>query len=59
MGSVLGGGGWIFSHLIDGLQAEYARVPFADNSVHKVPEAQLRHSRSRSLRRVVVVVVVG
>ena len=33
-----GGGGWIFGHLIDGLQAEYARVPFADTSVHKVPE---------------------
>jgi len=37
-GQCLGGGGWIFGHLIDGLQAEYARVPFADNSVHKVPE---------------------
>jgi alcohol dehydrogenase len=33
-----GGGGWIFGHLIDGLQAEYARVPFADTSVHKIPE---------------------
>jgi alcohol dehydrogenase len=33
----LGGGGWILGHMIDGLQAEYARVPFADNSVHKVP----------------------
>jgi alcohol dehydrogenase len=33
-----GGGGWIFGHLIDGLQAEYARVPFVDTSVHKVPE---------------------
>src|SRR4051794_10623617 len=32
-----GGGGWIFGHLIDGLQAEYARVPFADTSVYKVP----------------------
>jgi alcohol dehydrogenase len=32
-----GGGGWIFGHLIDGLQAEYARVPFADTSVFKVP----------------------
>src|ERR1700684_2365697 len=39
-GQCLGGGGWIFGHLIDGLQAEYARVPFADNSVFKVP-AQL------------------
>jgi alcohol dehydrogenase len=37
-GQCTGGGGWIFGHLIDGLQAEYARVPFADNSVYKVPE---------------------
>jgi alcohol dehydrogenase len=37
-GLCTGGGGWIFGHLIDGLQAEYARVPFADTSVHKVPE---------------------
>jgi alcohol dehydrogenase len=37
-GQCLGGGGWIFGHLIDGLQAEHARVPFADNSVYKVPE---------------------
>jgi alcohol dehydrogenase len=33
-----GGGGWIFGHLIDGLQAELARVPFADTSVYKVPD---------------------
>jgi alcohol dehydrogenase len=38
-GQCLGGGGWIFGHLIDGLQAEYARVPFADNSVYKVPQS--------------------
>ena len=38
-GQCIGGGGWIFGHLIDGLQAEYARVPFAENSVYKVPEA--------------------
>jgi alcohol dehydrogenase len=37
-GQCLGGGGWIFGHLIDGLQAEYARVPFVDNSVYKVPD---------------------
>src|ERR687888_802181 len=37
-GLCTGGGGWIFGHLIDGLQADYARVPFADTSVHKVPE---------------------
>src|SRR5436190_7653772 len=37
-GLCIGGGGWIFGHLIDGLQAEYARVPFAETSVYKVPE---------------------
>jgi len=37
-GLCMGGGGWIFGHLIDGLQAEYARVPFAETSVYKVPE---------------------
>ena len=37
-GLCTGGGGWIFGHLIDGLQAEYARVPFADTSVYKLPE---------------------
>jgi alcohol dehydrogenase len=36
-GLCTGGGGWIFGHLIDGLQAEYARVPFADTSLYKVP----------------------
>ena len=36
-GQCSGGGGWIFGHLINGLQAEYARVPFADNSLYKVP----------------------
>lgn len=38
-GQCTGGGGWIFGHRIHGLQAEYARVPFADTSVYKVPEA--------------------
>jgi len=37
-GQCLGGGGWILGHLIDGTQAEYVRVPFADNSTHKVPD---------------------
>lgn len=30
--------GWIFGHLIDGTQAELLRVPFADNSLYKIPE---------------------
>jgi alcohol dehydrogenase len=34
----LNGGGWILGHLVDGVQAEYARVPFADNSLYEVPE---------------------
>jgi alcohol dehydrogenase len=38
-GLCTGGGGWIFGHLIDGLQAEFARVPFADTSVHKIPDS--------------------
>ena len=30
--------GWVLGHLIDGTQAEYARIPFADNSLYKVPD---------------------
>jgi alcohol dehydrogenase len=37
-GLCTGGGGWIFGHLIDGLQAEYARVPFADTSLYRIPD---------------------
>lgn len=37
-GQCLGGGGWILGHQIDGVQAEYVRVPFADNSTYPVPE---------------------
>ncbi|MFE4173943.1 zinc-dependent alcohol dehydrogenase family protein [Streptomyces sp. NPDC056909] len=38
-GQCLGGGGWVLGHLIDGTQAEYVRVPFADLSVHPLPGA--------------------
>jgi alcohol dehydrogenase len=38
-GLCTGGGGWILGHLIDGVQAEYARIPFADTSVYKLPES--------------------
>ncbi|MBN9132189.1 MAG: alcohol dehydrogenase [Nitrosomonadales bacterium SCN 54-20] len=31
------GGGWILGNLIDGTQAEYVRIPFADNSLYSVP----------------------
>ena len=33
----VGGIGWIFGHLIDGTQAEYVRVPFADTSIYLIP----------------------
>ena len=38
-GQCLGGGGWILGNEIDGTQAEYVRVPFADNSTYPVPPA--------------------
>ncbi|WP_226345232.1 alcohol dehydrogenase catalytic domain-containing protein [Agilicoccus flavus] len=34
----LGGIGWIFGHLIDGTQAEYVRVPFADHGLIPLPD---------------------
>ena len=36
-GQCIGGGGWILGHKIDGTQAEFVRVPFADTSTYKVP----------------------
>lgn len=38
-GQCRGGGGWILGHLIDGTQAQYVRVPYADLSVHALPGA--------------------
>ena len=37
-GQCLGGGGWILGHRIDGTQAEYVRVPFADTSTYLQPD---------------------
>jgi len=31
-------GGWILGHLIDGTQAEYVRIPYADTSLYHIPE---------------------
>src|ERR1700709_912792 len=31
-------GGWILGNLIDGCQAEYVRIPYADNSLYPIPE---------------------
>src|SRR5678816_1764938 len=30
-------GGWILGNTIDGTQAEYVRIPFADTSLHRLP----------------------
>ena len=37
-GQCLRGGGWALGHTIDGVQAEFARVPFADLSLHPLPQ---------------------
>ncbi|MGW0752480.1 zinc-dependent alcohol dehydrogenase family protein [Streptomyces sp. NPDC002587] len=42
-GQCRGGGGWVLGHTIDGTQAEYVRVPFADLSVHPLPSAVDSH----------------
>lgn len=31
-------GGWLLGHLIDGTQAEYVRIPYADNSLYHIPK---------------------
>jgi alcohol dehydrogenase len=36
-GQCRGGGGWILGHLVDGVQAHFARLPFADLSTYKLP----------------------
>jgi len=36
-GQCRGGGGWILGHHIDGTQAEFVRVPFADMSTYAIP----------------------
>jgi alcohol dehydrogenase len=36
-GQCRGGGGWILGHLIDGTQADYVRIPFADTSTYLLP----------------------
>ncbi|MFF1400951.1 zinc-dependent alcohol dehydrogenase family protein [Streptomyces sp. NPDC058287] len=38
-GQCRGGGGWVLGHTIDGTQAQYVAVPFADLSVHPLPNA--------------------
>ena len=37
-GQCLEGGGWVLGHKINGTQAEYVRVPFADTSTYRIPD---------------------
>jgi alcohol dehydrogenase len=38
-GQCQAGGGWVLGHILDGTQAEYVRVPFADTSTYRLPDA--------------------
>ena len=49
------GGGWILGYKIDGTQADFVRVPFADTSTYPVPagvsdEPPFRRGYERGLR---------
>jgi alcohol dehydrogenase len=37
-GQCLGGGGWVLGHTVDGTQADFVRVPFADASTYPLPK---------------------
>ena len=37
-GQCLEGGGWVLGHRIDGTQADYVRVPYADTSTYRIPD---------------------
>lgn len=37
-------GGWILGNLIDGTQAEYVRIPYADGSLYRFPEGADDHA---------------
>ena len=37
-GQCLDEGGWVLGHTIDGTQAEYVRVPYADTSTYRIPD---------------------
>ena len=37
-GQCLDGGGWVLGHRIDGTQADYVRVPYADTSTYRIPD---------------------
>jgi alcohol dehydrogenase len=37
-GQCLEGGGWVLGHRVDGTQAEYVRVPYADTSTYRIPD---------------------
>ncbi|KAK7548216.1 alcohol dehydrogenase [Phyllosticta citricarpa] len=41
----LDAGGWILGNAIDGTQAQYVRIPHADNSLHRVPKVEKERLR--------------
>ena len=43
-GQCLGGGGWILGHRVDGTQAHYVQVPFAETSVYLLPDGVTNES---------------
>src|ERR1043165_621530 len=45
-GLCTGGGGWILGHTTDGVQAELARIPFADTSLYQVDRKSTRLNSS-------------
>jgi alcohol dehydrogenase len=47
-GQCIGGGGWILGNVVDGTQAERARVPFADTSTYHLPSG-VSHEQVRTL----------
>jgi alcohol dehydrogenase len=38
-GQCRGGGGWVLGHLIDGVQSQFARLPYADMSTYRLPDS--------------------
>ena len=37
-GQCRNGGGWVLGHLVDGVQAEYVRTPYAETSLYRLPD---------------------
>ena len=40
------GTGWVFGHLVDGIQAQYVRVPYVETAVYQTRTHSTAHGRS-------------